>query len=733
MKNTIWILLFSFFAFPTIAQIQDWDNTAFFAYTKELKELGNHYYHFGNRKGIQTVIKNYQTAIEERRSAGLLTKYNLDSLNNEVYRLEGDYYYELADIDTSAFRRSENCFLHCLQYAKTHTRNQTAYRDQFILYQELAQLYYKQRRYQEAFEHMNKAFSLAANYYSPDDDELFDLTGQLAICLARIGSFDSALSYIEDVIKNYIDTNSERYGEALRRKGKILMLQQETLGCHAKEAADCYRHYFSLKRKDALNHFLTMGSEERTEYWASIQPFVTDCYRLEDADPALLYDVALFSKALLLQLDSHGGGVTPLSATWKDIQKALPKNGCAIEFLQYEKYDRQQMAAVIVSKTGKPQFVHLLQPDSIYNYQIDGHSVSERLYCVNGDMKESLYTDTLGLFKLLWNKELLSAIGQAEEIFFAPDGYLHQLAIEYMLPDDRIQINAHRLTTTRQLLHAHKKNRTNKVLLVGDVDYQHLSCDENNNNDWQAYDYLKCQKVYFRQLANSRIEVDSIAAIWGDKICEHLIGDSATEANFRQSSVSSNILHISSHGLFGAATVPQGTDLRPCKTDETLSESILALVGIQRAIENNHFDNSFYDGILSAKEISSLDLQSVSLVVLACCETGLGYITAEGVYGIQRGFKNAGVQAMVVSLWDVSDTTTHIFMIVLHRLLNQGMSISKAFRTARLDLIAKAKDAEMYLNSTCKLSFNDIEKYNALSKFQSSQYLNSFILIDAIE
>lgn len=68
------------------------------------------------------------------------------------------------------------------------------------------------------------------------------------------------------------------------------------------------------------------------------------------------------------------------------------------------------------------------------------------------------------------------------------------------------------------------------------------------------------------------------------------------------------------------------------------------------------------DGIFTAKEVSKLDLYGLELFVLSACETGLGEISDDSVFGLQRGFKKVGVQTIVMSLWKVDDDATQKLM-----------------------------------------------------------------------
>ena len=107
--------------------------------------------------------------------------------------------------------------------------------------------------------------------------------------------------------------------------------------------------------------------------------------------------------------------------------------------------------------------------------------------------------------------------------------------------------------------------------------------------------------------------------------------------------------------------------------------------GICLAGANYAWDNKplkgIQDGVLTSYEISNLDLSNTKLVVLSACETGLGdIIEHEGVFGLQRAFKIAGVKNLVMSLWSVPDNVTADFMIEFYRGLFEHKNIEEAFQ-----------------------------------------------------
>ena len=89
-------------------------------------------------------------------------------------------------------------------------------------------------------------------------------------------------------------------------------------------------------------------------------------------------------------------------------------------------------------------------------------------------------------------------------------------------------------------------------------------------------------------------------------------------------------------------------------------------------------------GVLTANNIARLDLSNTDMVVLSACQTGQGNATAEGLYGLQRAFKKAGVGTMVMTLWSVNDKVATEFMIKFYEsLVENNWDKHKAFEQTK--------------------------------------------------
>ena len=101
------------------------------------------------------------------------------------------------------------------------------------------------------------------------------------------------------------------------------------------------------------------------------------------------------------------------------------------------------------------------------------------------------------------------------------------------------------------------------------------------------------------------------------------------------------------------------------------------------------------DGILTAYEIAALDLSNTQLAILSACKSGLGEVKGkEGVYGLQRAFKLAGVDYLLATLWNVpdSDQTIDFTTTFLQNCLLPDSTIRQAFHLTQQQMKAKYED-----------------------------------------
>ncbi|XXU61288.1 CHAT domain-containing tetratricopeptide repeat protein [Sorangium sp. So ce1078] len=167
------------------------------------------------------------------------------------------------------------------------------------------------------------------------------------------------------------------------------------------------------------------------------------------------------------------------------------------------------------------------------------------------------------------------------------------------------------------------------------------------------------------------------------------------------------LLHIATHGFYlagpSALDAPPPEDLDAglltsarqarlrLSTDDPLLRSGIALAGANRRNSDGE------DGILTALEVSQLDLTGTKLMVLSACETGVGYISnGDGVYGLRRAMVMAGAETQVMSLWSVDDAATRELMEAYYERLLDGGGRGDALRQAQLEMLRRPDRAHPY-------------------------------------
>lgn len=157
-------------------------------------------------------------------------------------------------------------------------------------------------------------------------------------------------------------------------------------------------------------------------------------------------------------------------------------------------------------------------------------------------------------------------------------------------------------------------------------------------------------------------------------------GTNATEKSFTgRSGKKDYILHISTHGFFH----DDQAFVNPMQNCGLLFANSQSAWKSETPLSNLNQS----DGILRADEISNMNLNGCRLVVLSACQTGLGYSdNSEGVYGLQRAFKLAGAENVLMSLWKVDDQATAKLMVAFYNHLIAGQQPEEALISARNEL-----------------------------------------------
>jgi CHAT domain-containing protein len=296
------------------------------------------------------------------------------------------------------------------------------------------------------------------------------------------------------------------------------------------------------------------------------------------------------------------------------------------------------------------------------------------------------------LTNLVW-QPLQQFAKRGSLLLLAPDGALNLVPLgAILLPDGRYLIEkypVHYLSAARDLLRLRTPTRNGVGLLaVGNPDYDASpgerraalgpseapaplgvaiaqSAAPSPGPVMRAMGDLSLPR-----LPGTGIEINATIAAWRVRYpgepASSLADASATEENLKRMSPGRRVLHIATHGyvLSQHAEDRAGT---LNATEHPLLRSGLFLAGAGFRPREVPTDSSMEDGILTALEVSALDLRGTELVVLSACESGLGRVEqGEGVYGLRRAFQLAGARTIVSSLWPVPDRETMTFMKELY-------------------------------------------------------------------
>lgn len=346
--------------------------------------------------------------------------------------------------------------------------------------------------------------------------------------------------------------------------------------------------------------------------------------------------------------------------------------------------------------------VAIADPTFRHNLKAYGSSVDAQL--------ADLYTLLL--------RPLEGALGGCQRLIVSPDGELSKVPFAALrTPDGHYLIEKMTISyvaSGRDLLRGDTGEKpTTDLLLVANPafdDQEVLKKATLDTDAVRAGDY----SGRFESLPGTAEEARMIPSLLSgtQKVLQ---GKEATESAVRAVS-SPRVLHLATHGFFlkdeelappekassesvlrdarerdngGITTVATAPPKDKATIVNPMVRSGLALAGANHAKEITTGD----DGILTALEVTGMNLYGTDLVVLSACETGLGDVqVGEGVYGLRRAFVLAGAKNLVMSLWAANDKIMLDQMKAFYQGYGKGKTPTVALCEAQLQTIASLRE-----------------------------------------
>ena len=407
------------------------------------------------------------------------------------------------------------------------------------------------------------------------------------------------------------------------------------------------------------------------------------------------------------------------------LREALPADAVAIDFLVQRWYEPAEWKGEGLVRMGRWTEAHLSawvtrQSGSVAQVDLGEASVLKEAVRVflartvgrRGVPAAVAETDEMRdpLRELLWDP-LRQAVGDARVVFLSGDGFLGGLPFEILQDEDgSYLIERHAFAYEGDLTGLTDVMRSNEaespcLFAAGGIDYW-THGDAEQPDDPLAFGDLRAPvSRVFSDLRWTDREVSAVAGLHrsvAGRDAQQVVlrGVDATEERIKAGLSGFTHVHLATHGFFHPEGVPNAWKNLREQDDVGLSlmrESEQRVVGYLPGLlsglvfagANAEPEPGRDNGLLTAEEITYLDLTSCDLVVLSACETGLGRPEAgEGMIGLRRAFRMAGARTVISSLWEVDDQATRDLMTLFYEnLWRRGMPKLEALRQAQLSIL----------------------------------------------
>lgn len=638
------------------------------------------------------------------------------------------YLNNLAELyrNTQQFSKAENLLKRTIALERKHLGDNNA--KLAVTYHNLSLLYEGAAMHDSAELYCSRALSIKQNVFGKSNPEC---SGTLA-SLARIYENKGEVLKSFELYKEALDMNYR-----LIRKNFSFLSEEEKAGYlktlsvyenmfytfalrnrKASPEITCQAYNNALTSKGILlrsseeirNHINSTKNKELRDIYMQLAGIKQQLAKLYSAplsgryaDTEILEEEANSLEKRLVTEASDKGNTGIFDLTWQEVRKKLGMNDAAVEFVHFPAGDSSggyadvYCALLLRKDYPAPEFIELT-----------GQEAMEKILSVNTTGNAEYINTVYGnsnagkpaLYDLIW-KPLEGYLNNVNNIYISPSGILNKVAFQALTDNSGSKLcdlyNVMHVSSTFKSgeVSGFNFDKNCNVVILGGIEY---------NTDSAGVEVWKYLKGTETEAENIR----KIVAADGIKT-EYFCGKQASEANFKTIAPKSSLIHIATHGFF----YPDPDEVKSLLSQVTQSEDVafrgsgstkqaemftgsrnpLMRSGLVLAFANSAWNGVVTedeDGILTAYEVSNMNLAEAQLVVLSACETGLGDIRgSEGVYGLQRAFKMAGVKYIIMSLWQVPDKETVEFMEMFYKKLLKSMDVRRSFNETQKEMRKK--------------------------------------------
>ncbi|SKC49617.1 CHAT domain-containing protein [Ohtaekwangia koreensis] len=568
-------------------------------------------------------------------------------------------------------------------------------------------VYYQQKNYKKAEEFYTKSKDLYEQFFSSSHPEYVKVLSKLSKVYYMQKDYKRSKKLIEEAltdyelfIKDFFPALSERekakYWNTIKGDFEFYnTLAFSNLEDFRDLSGKVYNYQLltkalllssSIKIRERILNSTDEQLKSQYSTWLQKKEQLTLALSLSPAqllenqiDPsALQQEVERLEKDLSQKSELFGQSFDNKRISFEDVKKVLKPNDVAIEMVRYRYFnhtltDSVIYAALYIKKDFSRPKVIMLK---------DGKKMETRFFKFYRNAITGKIPDTYS-YNVFW-EPIVKEIGQVATVYLSADGVYNQINLESIpTPDGRYIIdnsNIVLVSNTKDLYLRNIKTRAstseNTATMFGNPTfYMTASSDQN-----------------IAPLPGTEKEVTQVQFMLKQKgwLTAEYVEKLASEEKIKEMS-SPKIFHIATHGFYRptiqASAEQQIEGNEAMMAQNPLMRTGLLLKGAGDLMDKTSYNFNMENGILTAYEAMSLNLDKTDLVVLSACETGLGDLEAgEGVYGLQRAFLVAGAKVLIMSMFKVDDEATQQLMLKFYqKWLNSG-NLRQSFIDAKKEL-----------------------------------------------